>query len=103
MGVCLLFKFLLLFSFLLPLDQRFLEEVKILEVNAVALRKHELWLRAFLLRFREKFLKRIVVLFVVSDEFLVGHTQSIGKFDCDFLLFKKDELVVLHVVLCVGF
>ena len=77
--------------------------MKILEVNTVALRKHELWLRVFLLGFREKFLQRIVVLFVVSDEFLVGHAQSIGKFYCDFLLFKKDELVVLHVVLCVGF
>lgn len=102
LGVGLLFEFFLLLSFLLALYERLLEEMKILVVNAVALWKHELRLCVLFLGLGEIFLQRVVVLFVVGDEFLVAHGQGVRKFDGDFLLFQENEFVVLHVVLGVG-
>jgi hypothetical protein len=55
------------------------------------------------LRFCCVFLQRIVVTFVEVYKLIMSHFERARQFDCDFLLFKENELVVLHVLLRVSF
>ena len=87
----------------MSLDKRLFKEMKVFEVNTLAFRQKELGRNVILLSFCCVFLQRIIVTFVEVYKLIMCHFERARQFDCDFLLFKENELVVLHVLLRVSF
>lgn len=93
------------FGFLdfLSLNKGFFEEVEVLEINAVCDGQAVFRRLSLFVCFLYVLAQRFILFLVVPNEFFVLHFQSVRQFNRDFLLFKENKLVVLHVVFRISF
>ena len=77
--------------------------MEIFIVNTGALRQTVLWCAIFLFSPLTVFIKCLVIIQIVLNEAFVVKLKGHRQFNSNFLLFKKNELIVLHVIFGVSF